>query len=144
MIQELADRAAIADAAIAYAMALDSRDWERLGSLFTDDAGWEYSGSGERLCGPGAIVARISDSLARFDATHHLNGNHVTAVHGDEAEHTCYYQAQHVRLGLPGGEKFLGGGRYDDRLRRTPNGWRFTHRRIISVWSEGNPAVITP
>ena len=55
----------------------------------------------------------------------------------------CYYQAQHVRLGLPGGEKFLGGGRYDDRLRRTPDGWRFTHRRITSVWSEGNPAVIS-
>jgi hypothetical protein len=63
-------------------------------------------------------------------------------VHGDEAEHTCYDQAQHVRLGLPDGEQFLGGGRYNDRLRRTPDGWRFTYRRITSVWSEGNPAVI--
>ena len=143
MLQELADRAAIVDAVIAYATALDTRDWERLGSLFTDDACWEYSGSGERLLGPGAIVARISASLGRFDATHHLNGNHVTAVHGDEAEHTCYYQAQHVRLGFAGGDKFLGGGRYEDRLRRSAGGWRFTHRRIISVWSEGNPAVIT-
>jgi len=93
---------------------------------------------------PSAIVARISTSLERFDATHHLNGNHVTAVHGDEAEHTCYYQAQHVRLGLADGDKFLGGGRYDDRLRRTSDGWLFTHRKIISVWSEGNPAVIAP
>ncbi len=62
---------------------------------------------------------------------------------GDEAGHTCYYQAQHVRLGVAGGERFLAGGRYDDRLRRTHEGWRFTHRAIISVWSEGNPAVIT-
>ena len=143
MLQELADRAAIVDAVISYATALDTRDWERLGSLFTDDACWEYSGSGERISGPTAIVARISASLARFDATHHLNGNHVAAVRGDEAEHTCYYQAQHVRLGLPGGEMFLDGGRYDDRLRRTPDGWRFTHRRITSVWSDGNSAVIT-
>jgi ketosteroid isomerase-like protein len=143
MSQELADRAAIVDAVIAYATALDTRDWARLGSLFTDDARWEYAGSGERLSGPDAIVARISASLERFDATHHLNGNHVAAVDGNEAEHTCYYQAQHVRRGLPGGEKFLSGGRYDDRLRRTPDGWQFTHRRITSVWSEGNPAVIT-
>jgi ketosteroid isomerase-like protein len=143
MFQELADRAAIVDAVIAYATAVDNRDWERLGSLFTDDACWEYSGSEERISGPTAIVARISASLERFDATQHLNGNHVAAVHGDQAEHTCYYQAQHVRLGLPDGEKFLGGGRYDDRLRRTPDGWRFTHRRITSIWSEGNPAVIT-
>ena len=142
MVQELVDRAAIVDAVIAYATALDTRDWTRLGSLFTDDACWEYSGSGERLCGPDAIVARISASLERFDATHTLNGNHVTAVRGDTADHTCYYQAQHVRLGLPDGEKFLGAGRYDDRLRRTADGWRFTHRRIISVWSEGNSAVL--
>jgi 3-phenylpropionate/cinnamic acid dioxygenase small subunit len=143
MLQELADRAAIVDAVIAYATAVDTRDWERLGSLFTDDACWEYSGSGERISEPTAIVARISTSMERFDATHHLTGNHVAAVHDDHAEHTCYYQAQHVRLGLPDGEKFLGAGRYDDRLRRTPDGWRFTHRRITSVWSDGNPAVIT-
>ena len=89
MLQELVDRAAIVDAVIAYATAVDTRDWERLGALFTDDARWEYSGSGERLCGPDAIVARISTSVGRFDATHHLNGNHVAAVHGDEAQHTC-------------------------------------------------------
>ena len=41
MLQELADRAAIVDAVIAYATALDTRDWERLGALFTDDARWE-------------------------------------------------------------------------------------------------------
>ena len=110
MVQELVDRAAIVDAVIAYATALDTRDWTRLGSLFTDDACWEYSGSGERLCGPDAIVARISASLERFDATHHLNGNHVTALQGDMADHTCYYQAQHVRLGLPDGESFLAWG----------------------------------
>jgi ketosteroid isomerase-like protein len=130
------------DAVIAYATAVDTRDWERLGSLFTDDACWEYSGPGERLCGPDVIVARISASVERFDATHHLSGNHVIALQGDEAEHTCYYQAQHVRLGLPRGEKFLAGGRYDDRLRRTPDGWRLTYRRITSVWTEGNRAVI--
>jgi hypothetical protein len=46
-------------------------------------------------------------------------------------------------LRLPDGEKFPGEGRYHDRLRRTPGGRRFTHRRITSVWSEGNPVVIT-
>jgi SnoaL-like domain len=97
-------------------------------------AGWCDDRRGPAPSGP---------PVQRFDATHHLTGNHVAAVHDDHAEHTCYYQAQHVRLGLPDGEKFLGAGRYDDRLRRTPDGWRFTHRRITSVWSDGNPAVIT-
>ena len=69
MLQELADRAAIVDTVIAYATALDTRDWETLGSLFTDDACWEYSDSGERLSGPDAIVARISASLASSDGS---------------------------------------------------------------------------
>jgi len=137
------DRAAIADVAIAYATALDTRDWEELASLFTSDACWEYSGSGEQVYGRDAVVARISASVQRLDATQHLNGNHVAVVRGDEAEHTCYYLAQHVRVGLPDGDRFLAGGRYEDLLRRTPDGWRFTHRRIIGVWSEGNPAVLT-
>jgi hypothetical protein len=123
-MQELADRAAIVDTVIAYATAVDTRDWARLGALFTDDACWEYGASGDRasgdrasgdrasgdrLSGPDMIVARISASIERFDATHHLNGNHVTEVQGDEARHTCYYQAQHVRFGLSGGDKFLAG-----------------------------------
>ena len=86
------------------------------------------------------MLRELADRAAIVD----LNGNHVTAVHGDEAEHTCYYQAQHVRRGLADGDKFLGGGRYDDRLRRISDGWLFTHRKIISVWSDGNPAVIAP
>lgn len=45
--------------------------------------------------------------------------------------------------GLSDGEKFPAGGRCDDRLRRTPDGWRFTGRLIISVWTDGNPATIT-
>ena len=85
----------------------------------------------------------VSRSVSRLSPAGAANNEvTLTAVHGDEAEHTCYYQAQHVRLGLAGGDKFLGGGRYDDRLRRAADGWLFTHRKIISVWSEGNPAVI--
>ncbi|SEO21586.1 nuclear transport factor 2 family protein [Actinacidiphila rubida] len=141
MSEEYRDRAAIVDVAVAYATALDTRDWTLLGSVFAEDASWAYSGSGEQVRGRDAILARLSAGMGHYDATHHLNGNHVVVVHGDEAEHTCYFQAQHVRRGLPGGENLLAGGRYEDRLRRTPDGWRITHREVTKVWSEGNPAV---
>ncbi|MFE9319958.1 nuclear transport factor 2 family protein [Nocardia sp. NPDC052278] len=142
-IQELTDRAGILDTVVAYATALDTKDWETLAALFTDDARWEYSATSERLDGPTAIVARISTSLEQLDATQHLNGNHVITLHQDEAEHTCYYHAQHIRRGLPGGENFLAGGSYHDRLRRTTNGWRFVSRKLSSSWTDGNPAVIS-
>jgi ketosteroid isomerase-like protein len=141
-VRELTDRAAILDVVIAYATALDGRDWEALAGLFTEDARWEYRASGEQVRGSQAIAARIRPALEHLDATQHLNGNHVITVHGDEAEHTCYYHAQHVRRGLPDGELFLGAGRYEDRLRRTPDGWRLTDRVLISSWSAGNPAVL--
>ena len=141
MLEEFTDRAAIVDVAVAYATALDTKDWKALGGVFTEDASWAYSGSGERLRGRDAIVDRLGAGIDRYDATQHLNGNHVIVVRGDEAEHTCYFQAQHVRRGLPGGENLLVGGRYHDRLRRTADGWRITHREVTKVWSEGNPAV---
>ena len=135
------DRAAIVDVVVAYATALDTKDWKMLGEVFTEDASWEYSGSDEPLRGRDAIVARLGAGVERYDAPRHLDGNHVAVVHGDEAEHTCYFQAQHVRRGLPDGETILVGGRYDDRLRRTPDGWRLTHREVTKVWSQGNPTV---
>jgi ketosteroid isomerase-like protein len=141
-VRELADRAAILDVVIAYATALDTRDWEALAGLFTEDARWEYRASGEQVHGAQAIAARIRPALEHLDATQHFNGNHVIAVHGDEAEHTCYYHAQHVRRGLPDGELYLGAGRYEDHLHRTPAGWRLTDRVLISIWGEGNPAVL--
>ncbi|WP_327094243.1 nuclear transport factor 2 family protein [Nocardia vinacea] len=141
-IQEIIDRAAILDTVVAYARALDTKDWETLAALFTDDARWEYTATGDKLDGPTAIVARIRPSLERLDTTQHFNSNHVITVHEDAAEHTCYYHAQHIRRGLPDGEFFVAGGSYHDRLRRTTNGWRFVSRRLSSSWSDGNPDVL--
>lgn len=141
-LRELTDRAAIIDLAVAYAAAVDNRDWDRLATLFADDAHWEYPAGRQRHEGPAAIVAYIGSAIENLDATQHLNGNHVVTVRGDDAEHSCYYHAQHIRRGAEGGDNFLAGGTYHDRLRRTPDGWRFVSRSIRGVWAEGNPAVL--
>lgn len=137
-LQHLTDRAAIVDVAVAYATALDTKDWAALGPLFTPDATWAY-GSAEQLTGSDAIVARLAQTLQPLHITQHLHGNHAVTLRGDEAEHTCYVHAQHVGRD---GEKFLGAGRYADRLRRTPDGWRFTQRLLTAMWSDGNPTVL--
>ncbi|MCP3803456.1 nuclear transport factor 2 family protein [Allokutzneria sp. A3M-2-11 16] len=140
-VQEIADRLDVVDVVVAYATALDTKDWALLGSLFTDAAIFEFAGRFERQEGPAAIVALISAVLGPLDATQHINTNHVVTVHGDEAEHTCYFQAQHVRRGLPGGEQFIVAGAYVDRLRRTPGGWRFAHRSVRKTWMRGNSEI---
>jgi ketosteroid isomerase-like protein len=141
IVAELANRLAIVDVAVAYSTAVDARDWAALAGLFTDDAVWVHEAGGERVVGGAAIAARISAGVARLDLTQHLVGNHVVTVDGDEAVHSSYFQAQHVRVGLPDGEHFLSGGRYDDHLRRTSEGWLLTQRVLRRLWRQGNRGV---
>ncbi|WP_202238665.1 nuclear transport factor 2 family protein [Streptomyces sp. SN-593] len=34
------------------------------------------------------------------------------------------------------------GGRYDDRLTRTADGWRITRRKVTVPWTQGNARVL--
>lgn len=134
------DRQAIIDVAIAYTWALDEKQFDQLNAVFAADATAELHGV--RCEGRDAIIARIERPLSLLDATQHIVGNHQVDVDGDSATHRCYLQSQHVKRGTPGGDNYLIGGVYEDRLARTPDGWRITHRTMTAVWTDGNPAVI--
>ena len=134
------DQQAIIDLAIAYTWALDTKQFDELDAVFAADATADLHGV--RCDGRDAIVARIERPLTLLDATQHLIGNHQVHVDGDTATHRCYLQSQHVKRGTPGGDNFLMGGIYDDRLARTAHGWRIIHRTMTAVWTDGNPAVI--
>ena len=134
------DEQAIIDVAIAYTWALDTKQIDQLRSVFAPDATADLHGV---ACdGLDAIIARIERPLSELDATQHLVGNHQVRVDGDTATHRCHLQSQHVKRGTPGGDNFLIGGVYEDRLARTADGWRITHRTMTAVWTDGNPAVV--
>lgn len=139
----LADRQEITDVLYRYAWALDHHDWELLRSCFTADAVADFLELGGVNEGIDAIVALISGVLSGLDASQHLIGNPLASIDGDTATATCYLQAQHVFTGAPGGDHFLVGGTYADRLVRTPDGWRIQHRTLHATWSDGNPDVFT-
>ena len=136
----LADRLAIIDTVVAYATAIDTRNWDLFASLFTPDALWEYKAGDERHTGPVQIVGRVQPTIDLLDATQHLLTNHVVAIEGDTAAHACYYLAQH----LLGDRRFLAAGRYTDELRRTDGRWRISSRVLVGTWSEGDPAILRP
>ena len=131
------DHQAIVAVTLAYAWALDSREWQALDDVFTPDATAELLGRPSD--GREAIVSRITRSLSRFDSTQHIVTNHQIAVTGDMATCRCYLQAQHVSQGDGGPDNFTIAGRYEDELARTPEGWRITHRVLIEMWTAGNP-----
>jgi 3-phenylpropionate/cinnamic acid dioxygenase small subunit len=140
-VQGLRDRAEIIDVCVRYARALDQRDWDLLQTCFEPDATFDYDGM-EPFRGTEALVAVCRGALDPLDASQHLLGNHVVDVDGDEARSGCYLQAQHVRSGTPGGHTYIVAGTYTDHLRRGPDGWRITHRRLAVSWTDGNSAVL--
>lgn len=140
--QELSDRLEIVDLLHRYAAGLDRRDWELLASVFTEDGVADYSslelGVNE---GPDTIVELCRGALGGLDATQHIITNERIEIDGDRARASCYFQAQHVFRGAPGGDNFIVAGTYEDELVRTTAGWRIERRTLIPTWFEGNASV---
>jgi hypothetical protein len=140
LMTALSDRQAIVDVTIAYTWALDTREFERMRDVFTADATAELRSV--PCNGVDAIIGRISGAVSRLDATQHLVGNHQVVIEGDAATCRCQLQSQHVKHGTEGGDNFVIGGVYEDRLIRTESGWRIVHRVMRQTWMDGNPAVV--
>lgn len=142
MMQVLVDERDVTRVLHRYSTALDERDWPLLRTCFLEDAVAVYDGIGE-CAGVDAVEQVCRRALTPLDRSHHLLGNVVIVVDGDEATAQCYLHAQHVRAGAAGGDLYVVAGRYSDRLVRTADGWRIAHRRLETWWTDGNPAVVT-
>jgi hypothetical protein len=142
-LQTLLDDHEIRHLAFRYCRALDTKDWALLDDVFVPDATAEL-GAPTLLTGIEEIRGRIRAALGLLDDSQHLVGNHEIDVDGDTATHRCYLQAQHIRAAADGGPNYLVGGRYDDRLVRTADGWRIVHRTLTVMWTDGNVDVVHP
>jgi ketosteroid isomerase-like protein len=129
------DEAALSRLVDAYARAVDRGDMALLCALFTPDATLDFGAMFQG--GRDAFIAMIAASMADM-RTHHFMGNRLFAVGGDEAEGEVYSINTHVIPTEAGLRDYIGTGRYLDRYRRTPGGWRFTHRtRVIDCTNDG-------
>jgi hypothetical protein len=142
-LQTLLDEREIRNLAFRYCRALDTKNWPLLDEVFLPDATAEL-GTPTTLDGIDAIRTRIRTALEHLDDSQHLVGNHEITVDGDVATHRCYLQAQHIRAAAVGGPNYIVAGRYEDRLTRTSQGWRISHRTLTVMWTDGNVAVAHP
>ena len=143
VLRDLLDEREIRALAARYCRALDTKNWDLLAEVFTADATADLA-SPNHLVGLDAITERIRTALEYLDDSQHLVGNHEIAVDADTGTHRCYLQAQHIRVVPDGSPNYIIAGRYEDRLVRTADGWRISHRTLIVMWSEGNTAVVRP
>lgn len=138
------DHRAIVQLTIDYCWALDTGDWDTLRRVFTDDAVTDLGAGGQR--GIEEIIERVSSALGHLDDSQHMVSTHQIRVDDDGrgAVGRCYLHAQHIRRAAEGGPHFVVAGRYEDRYVRTDDGWRIAERRIVTMWTEGNVAVVRP
>jgi SnoaL-like domain len=96
-VQALIDRAGISDVVNAYATAVDTRDWEMFGSLFTDSVFLDFRDFHPSLYKPVSReeLVGITRGIAAFDATQHLSSNHRHILSGDRATCVSYMHAGH-------------------------------------------------
>lgn len=144
---------AIQDLAALYMRALDRLDSSLLRAQFWDDAFFSY---GIFEGGPDAFTAFCMASLAEHDRNHHMLGQHVIEISGDEAFGEVYYQAYHKLISDTDdaddtddtddtgdtGEKrdFFVCGRYVDRYEKRGDIWKISYRSELVDWVRDDPS----
>ena len=136
-LNDFLDREEIRDLSRRYMRGLDRLDMELLASVFSDDATVDYGFfQGSAADFVGFAHRALRDHLAN----HHMIGQMLIDVDGDEAVGEIYFQAFH-RIVEAGQEQDLFiAGRYVDRYRRKDGRWRIVFRSEVNDWARTDPA----
>jgi len=115
-----------------YAHLIDDGRRPELDTVFTPDARIDMFG--EWVEGLAAFVAKLG-TAAPANGRHHLNANFEIHFDGDEAEAVSDWFL--VGPAEEAGWNIRLKGRYQDRLRRTADGWRIVERRMSRAERRG-------
>lgn len=142
-----ADRQAIEALLVRYVWAIDDKDLDALDDVFTPDAAIDYTSSGGIRGAYPEIKQWLARTLAAFPMTQHLLANVDVVVDGDTATARSAFSNPMGAATRAGPlHVFQIGGRYDDRLVRTADGWRIAERLETQLWMSGSlpPELLVP
>jgi ketosteroid isomerase-like protein len=130
------DRIAIQDVISSVSVHSDLKEPTEVYQYYTDDAVMDYTTlfgeEGGKL--PVRVQRqRIMEFFPGFDATHHQTTNFQITIDGDEATSRAQVRATH-RID---DDRWVVGGTYHHKLRRTPNGWKISYHRFDLAYIEG-------
>jgi hypothetical protein len=138
LVQSLADQQAIRDLSSTYMRGQDRLDAQLHRSVFWDDAWCSY---GIYEGGPDGFVEFAQNALRAHAANHHMIGQVLIDLAGDEAFGEVYYQAHHRLIGAAGEDRDLFiSGRYVDRYERRGDVWKIAYRCELVDWVRDLPA----
>lgn len=129
-LNAVADRLDIQDLIARYATVIDSGAFDDLDPLFTGDAQIDFATFGGPVGTLAEVKAFLSSSLPFFTRTQHMMGLPAITIDGDTATARTSCNNPMISTGRDGTVSvWLIGLWYDDELRRTPDGWRFSSRK---------------
>jgi len=124
------DERSISAVLIAYASAIDSRDWALFRNCFTADCQADYGefGSWQNIAD---LTDYMREAHARLGPTLHRISNIVVESCNDEIVARSYVDA--ILMDRIQGVTHRATGYYDDCLIRTSAGWRISRRKFTMV-----------
>ena len=140
--QEISDRFEIQDLVFRYAHLIDTRQFDQLRDVFTEDAFVDYSVYGGSVGDLDTTIEFLEKAVTRelYPNCQHHNANVQVTLHGDTASGRvmCFNP---MEMNLPGGDSqtYMLGLWYVDEYRRTADGWRICRRVEEKCWAFNTP-----
>jgi hypothetical protein len=136
-LQEISDQMEIRRLTVAYAHAIDTRNFDLLDDVFTADAILDYSAIGGAKGLLSEIKPWLAKGLSKYLLGHqHLISNHDIRIDGDRGTGRimCFNP---MPMKTPEGEQIRFDNLwYDDLYLRTPVGWRISQRTEDPAFSQ--------
>jgi len=131
-IEILLAKQSIYELACQYCRGLDRLDAELLRSVFFEDAFCEYGFYDGR---PAEFIEFAIKALESHAANHHMIGNTLIEVEGNEAYGEVYFRAYHKVMVESEFQDLIIAGRYIDRYERRDGVWKIAYRSERNDWS---------
>lgn len=136
-MHELLAKQACSELSARYSRGLDRLDRDSLLSVFFEDAWCEY---GFYNGPPAPFIDFALSALADHSANHHMVGQILIDVEGDEAFGEVYFNAYHKVPAEAGFQDMIIAGRYIDRYECREGLWKIAYRSERNDFSTTAPS----
>ena len=144
-LRHIEDVEAIKTTRLKYHWAMNEGIFTGLGDIYTDDAYIDFPGIAA-VRGHAAVIDTLERLGTRVDFIKQFPSFHMVEVNGDEATGVCYLDARYAHKG----KSIMACVKYDDKFRRTPEGWKFSEMLVTIYfnvpldqgWATGNTKII--
>ena len=140
-LQYLLDRREIEDQVILYASLIDTRQFDRLSEVFTQDAYIDYKASGGEAGSLAEIIPFLEKSLPMFKNTQHLMSN-VTVRFAEDAQSAAGQVMLFNPMTITIEDKdvtIFYGLWYNDEWVKTAEGWKMAKRVQQAGYTHNQP-----